>query len=79
MMLNDNDIAEFQRIYKAEFGKEISREEALEQGIKLLTLMKAIYKPMTKEQQDAIQADGVRRLEERYVGKNAIQEFLSEE
>jgi len=78
-MLDDKDIAEFQRIYREQFGKDISKQDALEQGIKLITLMKVIYKPMTREQHNAIQTDCIRRLEERYAGKNAIQEFLSEE
>ncbi len=38
-MLSEDDINKFQEIYQKEFGKEISKEEALEQGIKLITLM----------------------------------------
>jgi len=39
-MLSEKDIKNFQEIYKKEYGKEITKEEALEQGIKLVTLMK---------------------------------------
>lgn len=55
MVLSDADIIKFQTLYKQEFGIEISREEAYEKGIKLLTLMSAIYKPMKEEEFDFIQ------------------------
>ena len=47
-MLSEDDINKFQEIYQKEFGKEISKEEALEQGIKLITLMKIILKQNMK-------------------------------
>ncbi|MCK9320957.1 MAG: hypothetical protein M0P32_03020 [Bacteroidales bacterium] len=49
-MLTDEQIKNFQVIYKKSFGKEISREDAYEKGIKLLNLMSAIYKPMSEEE-----------------------------
>ena len=55
MVLTDADIAKFQALYRSEFGKEISSEQAYEQGIKLVRLMSAIYRPMTKEQFEKIQ------------------------
>lgn len=55
MLLTDKQIAKFQAIYKARFGKEISRAEALEKGIKLLRMMQIIYKPMTKADYDRLQ------------------------
>jgi hypothetical protein len=55
MQLTDKDIESFQALYKHHFNKDISPAEALEKGTKLLTLMKAVYKPMTQEQFDAIQ------------------------
>lgn len=55
MVLSDTDITVFQELYRKELGIEISREEAYEKGIKLLTLMSAIYKPMTKENFEFIQ------------------------
>jgi len=55
MVLSDNDIKKFQTIYKKKFGKEISKESAYEQGIKLLILMERIYKPMTIEQMNTTQ------------------------
>ena len=45
-MLTDEQIENFQAIYKKRFGKEISREEAFEKGMKLVNLLKNIYKPI---------------------------------
>lgn len=53
-MMDDGDIKAFQAIYKEEFGKEISKEVAAEQGMQLLTLMSHIYKPMTQEEHDEV-------------------------
>ena len=54
-MFTDEQIKKFQAIYKERFGKEISREDAYEQGVKLMRLMAVVYKPMTKEEYEAIQ------------------------
>ena len=53
-MMGDGDIKAFQAIYKEEFGREISKEVAAEQGMQLLTLMSHIYKPMTQEEQNDV-------------------------
>lgn len=55
MVLSDDDIRKFQTVYKEQFGQEISKEDAYEQGIKLLRLMTVVYQPMTKEELDFIQ------------------------
>ena len=47
-MLSDEQIKKFQELYKKNFGKDISQEEAYEQGIKLIRLVKLIYKPTTQ-------------------------------
>ena len=49
-LLSSEDIKKFQALYKEHYGREISKEEALDQGLKLLTLMRCIYKPMTEEE-----------------------------
>lgn len=54
-MLSDEQITKFQTLYKNRFGKEISREEAYEQGAKLIRLIELIYKPMTKEEYNRLQ------------------------
>ena len=46
MELTEKEIAEFQRIYEKEFGVKISKQDAIEQGTKLLVLMKAVYRPV---------------------------------
>jgi len=46
MQLTDKEIAEFQRIYEKEFGVKISKQDALEQGTKLINLVKAVYQPI---------------------------------
>lgn len=48
-MLTDEQIAEYQRIYKEHYGKEISKAEAVEQGIRLINLIKLVYKPIPKQ------------------------------
>ena len=49
-MLTDKQIEEFQALYKKNFGTDISREEVLESAIRLINLIKVVYKPMTKEE-----------------------------
>lgn len=55
MVLSDKDIKAFQDLYRSNFGKEISKEDAYESGIKLLRLMSLAYKPMTQAEYDLIQ------------------------
>lgn len=55
MVLSDDDIQQFQTIYKERFGKELSKQDAYEQGIKLLRLLSIVYKPMTKMEFDFAQ------------------------
>ncbi len=54
-MLSDEQIKTYQTLYKNRFGKEISREEAYEQGVKLLRLIEIIYKPMTEKEFQKLQ------------------------
>lgn len=49
-MLTDEQITNFQTLYRNRFGKEISRADALDGGIKLIRLMRIIYKPITEEE-----------------------------
>ena len=54
-MLSDEQITKFQALYKARFGKEISREEAYSQGAKLIRIVELIYKPMTEAEYQQLQ------------------------
>lgn len=54
-MLSVEQVTKFQMLYKARFGKEISREEAFEQGIKLVRLIELIYHPMTETEFQKLQ------------------------
>ena len=56
MVLSDDNIIAFQKLYKERFGKDISKEDAYEQGIKLLQLMSLVYRPMKLTEFEAIQA-----------------------
>lgn len=49
MVLSGKNISSFQTLYKEEFMEEISEEEAYNQAVKLIELVRAIYKPITKE------------------------------
>jgi len=55
MSLTDAQISRFQEIYHKRFGKKISREEALEKGIKLVRLMQIVYRPITKKEYRQLQ------------------------
>lgn len=48
-MLSKEAIEEFKRAYKEEYNEEISDEKALDLGINLLTMFRAIYRPVKKE------------------------------
>ena len=54
-MLSDEQITKFQTLYKNRFGKEISRERALEKGVRLFRLVELIYQPMTEEEYKRLQ------------------------
>lgn len=54
-MLSDEQIIKYQTLYKNRYGKEISREEAYEQGVKLIRLVELTYKPMTEAEYRELQ------------------------
>ncbi|PIR12772.1 hypothetical protein COV49_04320 [Candidatus Falkowbacteria bacterium CG11_big_fil_rev_8_21_14_0_20_39_10] len=49
MTLSDKNIEEFQKLHKEHFGVEISKEDARENGIKLLRLISILYRPKPDE------------------------------
>lgn len=54
-MLTKDEIVKYQKIYKKIYGKELSFEQALEQGTKLMRLVSLIYKPMTEAEYQQLQ------------------------
>ena len=54
-MISDEQIKKFQTIYKNSLGKEISREEAYRQGVKLIRLFELIYKPISESDYQLLQ------------------------
>lgn len=44
-MLTEQQITKFQSIYRDRFGRDISREEALREGVKLVCFLELIFKP----------------------------------
>jgi hypothetical protein len=54
-MISKEQLEEFKKIYKKEFGKDISDKEALESATKLMRLVEIVYKPMTQEEYDKVQ------------------------
>ena len=48
MQISEQRLDQFRQIYRKHFGEEIGREEALKQGMQLLTLMKHVYQPIPK-------------------------------
>lgn len=54
-MLSNTALREFKKIWKEQFGDDISDEKAAEEGINLLTLFDAIYRPIKKEWADELE------------------------
>jgi len=48
-MLSAQALQEFKEIWKQEFGEEISSDLAIEEGINLLTMFNAVYRPIKEE------------------------------
>jgi hypothetical protein len=56
MVLSDDDIAKFQELYEKYLGKKIGKQEAYDKGIKLVNLMSLVYRPITQEELDQVEA-----------------------
>lgn len=55
MRLTDGQILEFQRLHKNSLGIEISRDEAIAQGLDLINLVRAVYRPIKKIDLDELE------------------------
>jgi len=50
MVIEDDHIAEFQVLYRKHYGKDISKAEALEKGLRLIRLIEVVSRAMAHEQ-----------------------------
>lgn len=50
MVIADEHIAEFQKLYKEHFGIELSKAQALEKGLRLIRLIEAVSRAVADEQ-----------------------------
>ena len=48
MTLTDTQIEKFQLLHKKYFGVDITKEQALESGLKLVNLIRLVYRPLEK-------------------------------
>lgn len=48
-MISKEALEEYKKIYREEFDKDISDEDALKQAVNLLSMMNVIYRPLKKE------------------------------
>ena len=53
-MLTEQQVTKYQELYKKRFGKEISRDVALEDGLKLIRIMQLTYRPIRKNETENI-------------------------
>lgn len=81
MHLTDEELDGFRRIYKKRFGKNITREEAREQGSSLLRLMKVVYQPVTQKQVDELHERDAKAIEDVYdfIFEKALKEKRAED
>jgi hypothetical protein len=49
-LLTQEQVEKFKKLYRSRFGNEISHEDAIDQGIKLINLMSLILKAMAVKQ-----------------------------
>lgn len=54
MQNSDDALNEFMALYQSEFGKEISRQDAIEMTTRLIGLYQIIYRPLPGERNDGI-------------------------
>ncbi|MCE7936300.1 hypothetical protein DYH10_00695 [Candidatus Saccharibacteria bacterium CPR2] len=52
MQLTQNQIRKFQSIYKEHFSIDLSDEEAIEKGSQLVKILRKVYKPIPKNEDE---------------------------
>lgn len=56
-MISKEHLEKFKELYKQHFNKDLSDQEALDKGTKLIRLIEIIYKPITQGEYEAVQRD----------------------
>lgn len=51
-MMSDKALQEFKKIWKEQYGEDISDEKAMDEGMALLNIMNVVYRPIKKEWAD---------------------------
>ena len=54
-MISKEQLEKFKTLYKKHFKNDISDQEALDKGIRLVRLIELIYKPMTESEYNRLQ------------------------
>ena len=49
MLVADEHIAEFQRLYKEHFGVELTKAQALEKGLRLIRLIEVVSRALARD------------------------------
>lgn len=52
-MLSDSHIVKFQKLFKAQFGEELTREQAVEKAEKLLGIVRLVHRPIKRRKEFA--------------------------
>ncbi len=56
-MTKEELVEKYKAIYKRKTGKDLSDQDALEQATKLITLVKAVYRPIPKSEETERRVD----------------------
>ncbi|MEI9966403.1 MAG: hypothetical protein WDN67_01960 [Candidatus Moraniibacteriota bacterium] len=63
VMLSEDAVAKFQKLYRKHFGREISPEEAREKGAQLLRFMELMRAPLKEEEFQELQERVARNIQ----------------
>ena len=55
MHITNNQLSKFKALYRAHFGENLSSQDALDKAMKLLVMMKIVYRPMTVKRYKQVQ------------------------
>ena len=55
MTLTDDQIIQYQTLYKNRFGREIGKEDAQREADKLIQMVRRIYRPMTEAEYQSLE------------------------